>query len=599
MNLSQLNRILQQMFWLPVFALLLVSTILVWQISSAVHTVDQIQLADHNIERAMLISSLIVDEETALRGYQNTGNQIFLQPYDMAARPLTAAMSDLRQGIIHSGGDPTVLDRLADDHERWHTEIAIPLIVAVRTGSDTHDTGINLRAKTRMDTVRAQLDRITEGQRGIRNQAVTRWQSQVHHTIEVVVGLSILIGMMLGVWGRSQLHEVSLAFQNALSALRRHGQQVHASEQRLRTMLASIADAVIVCDIAGRTELMNAVAEQLTGWTVAEALHQSIDKIVQIVDESTREALPPVTTVIRTQTRMLPKQCVLLQRGGGEITIDASSAPILDTAGRITGLVLIFRDITDQRHTQAALLASEKLAVAGRLAATIAHEIHNPLDAVMNLLYLMRQGATPEEMREFLAMASTEIDRVSQISRAMLGMYRESRTPVALDLSELLRSLLLLLDSHFMQVQVRAEADLHEHCIVTGFPAELRQVFTNLLTNALDASERGGTVTISAHCTIAPEAAGVVVTVSDTGSGIPPEAMDHLFQPFFTTKGEQGTGLGLWVSQGILEKHGGNIRVESKTGEEHGTTITVFLPRGELQLAQPPASLFASSEAVS
>ena len=286
---------------------------------------------------------------------------------------------------------------------------------------------------------------------------------------------------------------------------------------------------------------------------------------------------------------------ILRRPDGTELMVDESGAPIYERSGALAGIVLVLRDSTQQRRTQAALLASEKLAVAGRLAATIAHEIHNPLDSVANLLYLMRSGSTPEENVRFLDMAQGELSRATQISRALLGMYRESRTAVALDVASLLGSVLVLLEGRFKEIGVRIKADLEQPAVVSGFPAELRQVFTNLLTNAAEASPRGELVEVRTRAAsgINPSdpaearSPGILITVEDRGAGVTPEIQRQLFQPFFSTKGEAGTGLGLWVSKGIVEKHGGTIELASSTDpEHHGTIVSVFLPRGQAEWSQ-------------
>lgn len=596
MNVSQLNRILQQMLLLPLLALLVVSGILVWQIRGAVGTVDRIQLADQNITTAIAISGLVVDEETGVRGYQVTRDKTFLQPYYAAAIPLADRFHHLRDGILKQHGNPAQVDALVLAHEKWQTLIAQPLLTAARHGVPTGDSAMNLRGKARMDSLRNHIANVLVQQREMRTAAVERFHREVRHTVEAALGLALIIGLMVGTHSRNQLRTLSAVFQRTLETLRRNAQEIQASEQRLRTILTSIGDAVVVCDLEGRVELLNTVAQQLTGYSQEEAEHKPVDEVFRIVDDVTREPLETPVAIVAREKRIvsLPNHTLMVQRNGTLIHIDDSGAPIVDRSGSMTGVVMVFRDVTGHRRTQAALLASEKLAVAGRLAATIAHEIHNPLDAVINLLYLLRQGATPEETQQFLEMASSELDRVAQISRAMLGMYRESRTPMALDLSDLLRSLLLLLEQHFAHAQVTVTTDLEAGTLVTGYPAELRQVFTNLLTNALDASERGGMLHVSARNTVSPEAPGVRVVVADTGVGIPEEARHHLFEPFFTTKGEQGTGLGLWVSQGIVQKHGGTIELETRTDDKHGTEITVFLPRGEAML---PADMLAHAKA--
>jgi PAS domain S-box-containing protein len=331
----------------------------------------------------------------------------------------------------------------------------------------------------------------------------------------------------------------------------------------------------------------------LTGWRQSEAIGQSLEKVFHIVNETTRQTVETPVVKVKRLDRIvgLANHTVMVRKDGTELNIADSGAPIRNKDGDIIGVVLVFRDITMERKTQDALIANEKLAVAGRLAATIAHEIHNPLDSVSNLLYLMRNGVTPEESRQFMDMAEQELARVTQISRAMLGLYRESKAPVVIDLKEMLQEILLLMERRFIEWNVRVSTDMLQPVSVAAFPAELRQVFTNLITNAAEAASPGGQVKVSIKAQTAgdpqtaatdPAAqkmlAGATVTIADNGSGITAEVRPHLFQPFFTTKGERGTGLGLWVSRGIINKHGGTISLKSDTSEAtHGTVASVFL----------------------
>ena len=601
MNLSKLNRILLQTLLLPVVALMIVSGILIWQILNAEQTVSHIQLADNNIATANLISALITDQETGVRGYQSTGNEIFLQPFDRAAPDLTENIERLRHGIALEGGDEQQLKDLVEAHEIWLDTIARPMIDMVRNGNNTRDTAINLRGKAVMDQIRAINTIIVNTQKDERSRYVEHWQNQVRNTLEGAIGFALLIGLAIGAFARSRLHMVSHAFQTTLNLVRGNAKATYESEQRLRATLTSIADGVVVCDLEGRVEMLNTVAQQLSGWRQDEAINHLVDTVFPILDETTREPIESTFSLVKRSNGAVSStnHVILRRRDGSELHIDNSGAPIYDFNGNLAGVVIVIRDVSDQRRTQAALLASEKLAVAGRLAATIAHEIHNPLDAVVNLVYLMKSGVTPEENDQFLDMAAGELARVTQISRAMLGMYREARSPVAVDLTDVLNSVLLLLDRRLADCGVTVSTEFYGEPIVTGFPAELRQVFTNLISNAIDASPAGSTIEITARQQRAnkgrtPGPPGVNVSLTDHGCGISADALPQIFQPFFTTKGEAGTGLGLWVSQGIIHKHGGTIRVDTSTDPiRHGTTITVFIPRGEVDIVdttQPPPS---------
>jgi PAS domain S-box-containing protein len=324
--------------------------------------------------------------------------------------------------------------------------------------------------------------------------------------------------------------------------------------------------------------MLNETAQRLTGWAEAEAIAQDPAHVLLFLsDKAAHEARTlPVAEILHGEIQAVSMTDVSLRRKDGtRVAVEASATPVTRLDGTVRGVVVVFRDVTQQRQTQAALLKTEKLAVAGRLAATIAHEIHNPLDATINLLYLLRHEPSVEERDQFLDLAASELDRVAKISHAMLGMYRESRTPVPVEMGTLLRSLLLLLERNFVQAQVQVQTEFDEPAVVSAFPAELRQVFMNLLNNALDASTTGGHVLVR----LSRSTKWVSVMVRDEGAGIEPDTMERMFQPFFTTKGERGTGLGLWVSQGIVEKHGGTLTVETRTeGEAHGTDMIVRLP---------------------
>ncbi len=597
MNLSQLNRILLQTLLIPVVALLFVAGVLALQIRKAEITVAHMQAVSDNISTATQVGQLIVNEENAIRGFQLTGDNIFLQPYNAVQAPLGGDLARLRRGLALQGSDPHLLDDLVTAHDTWQIAFAEPIIQSTRNGTDTRDTGLNLRAKAQLDHVIELIAHIIYVQQEQRTEAVRTWRRQVHQTLEILIVLALLIGLAIGISARNRLHQVSDAFQKTLEAVRNNAQLTYESEQRLRTMLTSIGEGIIVCDRRGKVELLNTVAEELTGWPLADAVNQPIDKIFHLVNELTREALeapaasfpqlPPAAK--NPEADLLDNHPILISRDGSEIPIEESEAPITDRDGKLAGIVIVFRNISEQRRAQTALLASEKLAVAGRLAATLAHEIHNPLDAVSNLLYLLQHNPTTQENMQFLDLASKELDRVSQISRAMLGMYRESKEPVAVNVQEMLESILVLIDVQMRHAQVLLQTQFAPGAIVTGYPAELRQVFINLLTNAAEASQPGSTIELRTEIFVErrrslrgePRPAGVVITIADTGEGIPADTLPRLFQPFFTTKGEHGTGLGLWVSQGIVQKHGGSISIKSKADpDDHGTTVTVFLPRG-------------------
>lgn len=587
MNLNQFNRILRQALLLPVIALLLTAGALYLQMRGANETVKTIQTTDARIAQASLVAKLIVEEESGLRGYETTGDERFLQPFTEAGRRLPAEFEKLANLTETDFQQKYNLDDLRNEHQTWRDAFALPIIALVRAGGHTNDVNLNLYGKSLMDQVRQDIEAITRHAEARRTVRIEEWRKQVRNMLEALIAIALGMGVLIGLFMRNRLHAVSSAYRSSLEILRKRAEEIFQSEQRLRTTLDAIADGVITCDAESRIQMINPVAAELTGWSSSEAVGLPIEQVFKLINEHTHEPMEtPAAKVKRLNTLVgQTGHASLVRKDSSQILIADSGAPVRDQTGETVGIVVVFRDITLERRTQEALLANEKLAVAGRLAATIAHEIHNPLDSVSNLLYLMKNGVTEEESKQFIDMAERELARVTQISRAMLGLYRESRAPVPVDLKEIIEDILLLMEHRFQELGVAVHSELCSPVIVDAFPAELRQVFTNLISNAAEAANKGGEVYIRASATAAgmnktgqKMPSGATITITDNGKGISEDIREHLFQPFFTTKGEQGTGLGLWVSRGIIHKHGGTIELSNRSGlNTHGTVVSVFL----------------------
>jgi PAS domain S-box-containing protein len=585
LELRQFQRTLRQVLILPVVACLILAAALVWQIHGSNATVGLIEDSDQRIALATRIEKLVVDEETGLRGYQVTSDIRFLQPYHDASAPLQQSVGELQS--IARPEQLKLLHQFVQEHQTWHQSFAEPVIAIIGAGGRADDDDVNLTGRVRMNSMRAELEQIVSSSERRRAERIALSRTQTLRLYIILVILAFSIGLIIGLFTRDRMEGVSAAFRSALDLERQRAEELFRSEQHLRTTLASIGDGVITCDAAGMVQLMNPVAQELTGWLESQAKNHSIEEVFHIVNEVTHQPVEsPAAKVLRLNRIVgIANHTLLIRKDGTEIAIDDSGAPIRDGAGHLTGIVMVFRDVTMERRTRAALLANEKLAVAGRLAATIAHEIHNPLDSVANLLYLLQHDPKEDEAKHFLDIAQSELARVTQISRAMLSLYRESKAPVPVTLKDMLDDLLLLMEGRFHTLGVTVSSDLPPEIVIEGFPAELRQVFTNLITNAAEAAGQGGTVSvriIPQYPSSVPSEqrleAGAFVEITDNGPGIPDELRDKLFQPFFTTKGERGTGLGLWVSQGIIRKHGGTMELISETeGLRRGTTARIFL----------------------
>jgi PAS domain S-box-containing protein len=251
------------------------------------------------------------------------------------------------------------------------------------------------------------------------------------------------------------------------------------------------------------------------------------------------------------------------------------------------GIAVYARDVTEARLTEQALRRAEQLAAAGKLAASISHEINNPLEAVTNLLFLARYAPElSDDTRHKLEIADSELQRLSHIARTSLKFYRQSTSPSRVLVEDLIESVLLVHQARITTCGVELVRKYREAPELLCFPGELQQVFTNLVSNALDALSKGGRLSVSVRSSSGGRnwsRKGIRVTIVDSGTGMDANTKCRLFEPFFTTKRDTGTGLGLWVTKGIVDKHRGSIQIVSNRGK--GTAISLFFPQDGLSEA--------------
>ena len=260
-------------------------------------------------------------------------------------------------------------------------------------------------------------------------------------------------------------------------------------------------------------------------------------------------------------------------------------SPVRDEQGTVRSIVAASVEITHQKRAEAALIQSEKLAAVGRLASSISHEINNPLEAITNLLYLVAlDPALPEELKVYVHMAQSELQRVSQIATQTLRFHRQAVNPTRVTAAELVGAVVRLYTGRLANSNITIEARYATDTHILCFENDIRQVLNNLIANAIDAMRLGGRLLVRAHeAEDRTGRLGVRITVADTGHGMSAEVLRRVFEPFYTTKDLNGTGLGLWISAGIVERHQGRLTVRSSVDPvRHGTVFTLFLPREEV-----------------
>ncbi len=362
-------------------------------------------------------------------------------------------------------------------------------------------------------------------------------------------------------------------------------ERMRENERWLAATLGSIGDGVIATDEAGRVRFMNSLAEQLTGWTIAEAIDRDLREIFQIVQEKTREPVPnPVFQALEKREPVgLAPDTVLIDKSGTERPIDDSAAPIQDPSGRIVGAVLIFRDTTERRRLEEHLRESQKMEAIGRLAGGIAHDFNNIMTAINGYSeLLLAECKDSPKSAEFARNVHDAGQRAASLTQQIMAYSRKQMlVPCVLNLNTVVRDMESMVQRLIgSDIELRTETDPNLGQVKAD-PTQIGQVILNLAANARDAMPNGGQLLIATSNVELDEAAmrlgdditpgpHAMLCISDTGAGMSPEVQAKVFEPFFTTKGRaNGTGLGLASVQGIVRQSGGRIEVTSDTGRGH------------------------------
>ncbi|MBB5064528.1 PAS domain S-box protein [Granulicella mallensis] len=343
----------------------------------------------------------------------------------------------------------------------------------------------------------------------------------------------------------------------------------------LAAIVASSDDVILSKNLNGIITSWNDAAVRVFGYSADEIVGTSILKLIPeelYSDEKT------IIEHIRAGRRVEHFETVRVTKDGRTIEVSLTVSPIKDKTGRVIGASKILRDISSRKRIEQSLLQAEKIAATGRMAATIAHEINNPLEAVMNLLYLLRPKITDDDGRGYLATAEDELGRVSHIAKQTLGYYREHAAASLASLSVITEHALTIYEPRCVIAGIGIKKFLDSKTKVVFRRGEMMQVISNLIANSIYAMPTGGTLSVSVHDVTSPNE-GIVLAIEDTGVGITPDVLPRVFEAFFTTRTTVGTGIGLFVAKQFVEGHGGRISIESRSEpEDHGTTVRIFLP---------------------
>jgi len=573
------RRLLLRLVALPIIALVLLAVTLAYGFQQAQLSARRVDRADQVIAGANNLVKLIVDEETGLRGFLLTHDPVFLEPYQRAKQQQDSEFKNLFYMVRRDPDQTASLQRLQTAARVWQQSMSQTVTLSAPGFAPQM-----IEHKREMDAVRAAADDFLSSETRIRESRSFTALRVDKISLYGLITLAVLFGFLLA-WEFSRLFRRLAATYNVqLREVQRWGDQSFAREQWLNTTLRSIGDGVIACDPEGKVVFMNAVAEQLTGWKESEAHGLPLANIFAIFNRRTRADVENPVEVVRRLGKIvgLANHTILVGKDGTEFHIDDSAAPILDKEQRMIGIVLIFRDISERYASEQALMRAEKLASAGRLAAAIAHEVNNPLEGLVNLIYLARGEDNLPTIRRHLTEADHELQRIAHITRQSLGFYRENSSASLFRPDVVIREVVDFYSFRASQARVSLNVNIKTEQKAWGNAGELRQVISNLLANSLDACSAGNAVCVRVRASRRLsdlEMPGVRIVVADTGCGISPENLDRIFEPFFTTKKDTGTGLGLWVSRELIEKYGGRLSVRSSTvGRRTGAVFSIFLP---------------------
>lgn len=522
-----------------------------------------------------------------------------MEPHEKEIRQLRRLLRDLvalsTTPAIWVGRDlPHIASGLADI--LLHTLHADAVYVAIHSGVPIEKVRADKHPgfKAEVDRLRAEA-----GHEGlfVESSILTAWTSELRIAV-YPIGLSgndgfVAVGCSDSDFpAESESLLLSVAANQAAVAVQTARLRVRteaslAASQRLAAIVETSDDAIVSKDLNGIVTSWNPAAERMFGFTAEEMTGQSIRILIppELQDDEDR-----ILATIARGERIQHFETVRLTKSGQRIDVSLTVSPVKDEGGRIVGAAKIARDITQRKKTETALRTTERLAAVGRLAATVAHEINNPLEAVTNLVFLAKESATRDDVRRFLEQADEEIGRISQLTKQTLGFYRDTNTVTPVKLGALLDPLISAFAPRKRNKGIEICPEILDDPEIEAIPGEMRQLLANLLSNSMDAVEEGGRIHIRVSASggrNADQPGGVRVTIADSGSGISADVREHIFEPFFTTKKDVGTGLGLWVCKNIVDKHHGSIRLRSSTVVgKSWTVISVLLPslaQGALQ----------------
>jgi PAS domain S-box-containing protein len=381
---------------------------------------------------------------------------------------------------------------------------------------------------------------------------------------------------------------------------RRNAEELRQTQAKLGWVLSLLQDknaalqalvhasplGIITLNEEGIVNTWNPAAEAMFGWTADEVLGRP----APIIDEKNGESAAGLYE--GAGANVIGHETWRRRKDGSMVEVSVSVAPLRDVNDRRRGFMVLVEDISAKKRTQERLLMAETAAANSRLAGALAHEINNPLETLTNALFLLRTSVSGETGRKFLRMATEAVDRIAQLTRHMVGLHYETNVPGPVRIDAVLDEVLAMFTTQLREKRLAIDKRFGCAAEVQAFGGEMRHVFAYLIGNAVDSSRADGQIVISTAARRAwrdKRQEGVRVMIVDSGAGISHEKLKQIAEPFYnTSRDDRGIGLALWVARNVLQKHGGYLRVRSRTRKGHsGTAIMVFIPTGRISETTP------------
>lgn len=570
------------------------------------HKRDSVLAHHTNLAQLELLLSSLKDAETGQRGFLLTGDESYLIPYQKALDKIPDEIKTLQQSRLAPGSAPALDTTLALVREKLD-ELKLTIDLRKNGGLPAAlDMVRTNEGKHLMDEIRSHFSWLQENEETALqadlsvDNALTFWRTWLY------VGIG-LIDLAFLYWAFLIIQLEIKGHQAATIQTQNERDEVRRQKDLLNVTLSSIGDCVIVTDKQGIVTFINAVAEELTGWTHDEAVGTPVGSIFKIINEQSRNTVEsPVEKVLRLGKIVgLANHTLLIRKDGTEVPIDDSGSPVREPDGTIRGVVLVFRDFTEHKNAEKNLERAKLEAEAANNAkdqflAVLSHELRTPLTPILTTFNIWEiDGSIPEALKDDVRMIRHNIELEARLIDDLLDLTRIAKgglhlSPQIEDLHALLESVLTMqtseIQTHRLQLALKLDAARH---FASVDPARAQQIFWNLLKNATKFTPAGGSITI----TSGNDSEGrIVFRFIDTGIGITPETLKRLFLPF--EQGEhrlthrfEGLGLGLSICKSLVEAQGGSISAASE-GKGKGATFTVTFP----VVQQPAAALDGAAE---